>query len=146
MSFHLTITPLEPTEIDAVISIEQVSFTDPFSRDMFESELSQEAARIFVAKKGDKIVGYIDFWVVLDEVHLINLAVHPDYRRRGIAKALFLFMLNFVPKARFVYLEVRPSNNSAKMFYEKMGFWVIGKRKEYYRDKEDAMVMVWKRR
>ncbi len=145
----MIITPLKFPDIDAVLAIEQASFHDPFSREMFESELSQKAARIFVAKHEGHIVGYINFWIVLNEIHLINLAVHPDFRRQKIATELFEFMIRCV-EARHalplqIYLEVRPSNLPARKFYEKKGFRVIGTRKRYYRDGEDAVVMAWKK-
>jgi len=141
---------MSSADLDEVLAIEHLCFTHPFSRSLFESELNQPAATLLVARvnppspplsKGGGIIGYIDFWKVLDEIHLINIAVHPDYQRKGIASLLFERMQEEVPQAQSIYLEVRISNEGAKKFYEKMGFQAIGIRKGYYPDGEDAYVL-----
>lgn len=128
-------------DLDAVLAIEESVFPDPFSRELFESELKQQAATVLVARMDSRLAGYIDYWTILDEIHLINIAVHPDHRRLGIATQLFNYMMD-KHSPRLVYLEVRSSNQVARLFYEKLGFHVIGSRKRYYRDGEDALVYV----
>lgn len=141
------ISRMKGDDLDEVLAIEHLCFTYPFSRSLFESELNQPAATLLVARDGESLVGYIDFWKVVDEIHLINIAVHPDYQRKGIATQLFQAMLRVSPSplegegGRKIYLEVRVSNEGAKKFYEKMGFQVIGIRKGYYPDGEDAYVL-----
>ncbi len=132
---------MSSADLDEVLAIEHLCFTHPFSRSLFESELNQPAATILVARERGCLVGYIDFWQVVDEIHLINIAVHPDYQRKGIASLLFERMQEEVPQAQSIYLEVRISNEGAKKFYEKMGFQAIGIRKGYYPDGEDAYVL-----
>ena len=129
-------------DLDAMLDMENLSFPSPSSRREMESELVNEVSRFFVARHDGVICGYIIFWLVLDEVHLISIAVHPEYRRRKIASKLFQFMLDCVkPGPKSVYLEVRPSNEDALDFYRKMGFEETGLREKYYPDGEDAVLM-----
>lgn len=90
------------------------------------------------------VVGYICLWEVADELHVTNIAVHPDHRRRGIARALLTRVLDDARRrpVRLVILEVRPSNTEALALYESFGFRVVGRRRGYYYDTgEDALVM-----
>ena len=129
-------------DLDAILDMENLSFLSPSSSREMESELVNEVSRFFVARHDGVICGYIIFWLVLDEVHLISIAVHPEYRRRKIASKLFQFMLDCVkPGPKSVYLEVRSSNEDALDFYRKMGFEETGLRKKYYPDGEDAVLM-----
>lgn len=137
----MTIREMTPQDLEEVLAIEQGSFTDPFSRGLFESELAQEKASLLVALDGKRIVGYIDYWFVLDELHVINLAVHPDARRRGVATGLMDEMIRRSKGAETVFLEVRESSVAARRFYEKGGFEASGKRKGYYSGREDAILM-----
>ena len=94
--------------------------------------------------EGDKVVGYIGSQTVLDESDMMNVAVHPDYRRRGIAEALVLALADELAthSSRSLALEVRESNAPAIALYEKLGFVQIGLRKNYYRNpKEDALIL-----
>lgn len=146
MASEINIVPMTPSHLDQVLALENLCFSYPFSRSLFESELNQPAATLLVARDGKQIIGYIDFWKVLDEIHLINLGVHPDYRRKGVGTQLFRKIPPHPPllkggKGGFIYLEVRVSNEGAKKFYEKLGFQVIGMRKNYYPDGEDALIM-----
>ncbi|MBI4412733.1 MAG: ribosomal protein S18-alanine N-acetyltransferase [Deltaproteobacteria bacterium] len=114
---------------------------EEYHPDMRDS-VANEVSRFFTARYDGVICGYIIFWLVLDEVHLISIAVHPEYRRRKIASKLFQFMLDYVkPGPKSVYLEVRPSNEDALDFYRKMGFEETGLRKKYYPNGEDAVLM-----
>lgn len=136
---------MEESDLKEVAEIEQKSFSDPWSLSMFRSELSNPASHTWIIKDSPGvIVGYICFWIIFDEVHLLNLAVHPGYRRRGIGSLLLTSSIDFWKKTgiRGVYLEVRESNIPAKRLYEKFGFRVIGRRYGYYkRPVEDALVM-----
>jgi len=144
----LQICKMSPKDLDQVVEIENLSFPIPLSRGVLESELTQEASRYYVARADGKIIGFIIFWIVLDEAHLIDIAVHPHHRRKRVGSQLFFFMLehNDLKNCRMIYLEVRPSNTTAIQFYEYFGFEPIGTRKEYYPDKEDALVMAKKMR
>ncbi|MBI2341034.1 MAG: ribosomal protein S18-alanine N-acetyltransferase [Deltaproteobacteria bacterium] len=139
----LEILPAEPDDLDAVMAIENLSFACPKSRLLIESELGQNASRFYAAKLGGNIVGFIVFWVVADEIQLIDIAVHPDGRRQKIGSKLFQFMIDYGRRhdLKTVYLEVRPSNKEAMGFYGSFGFKDAGVRKGYYPDGEDAVLM-----
>lgn len=132
-------------DLDEVVAIERTSFVTPWSRAAFRYELTQNrVARATVVRADGHLVGYLCLWEIGHEIHITNLAVHPQWRRRGIARALLGAMLDDA-RARsveLVYLEVRPTNAGAVGLYEGFGFQVIGRRKGYYFDTgEDALVM-----
>lgn len=131
-------------DIDGILKIENRSFPQPFSRNMFETELLLEIAHLYVLRERARIAGYIDFWHVGPEIHLISIAVHPRTRRRGHGRRLmdFLFQSARMLKAVEIFLDVRLSNKGAIQLYREYGFKKVGVRKEYYRDnREDALVM-----
>jgi ribosomal-protein-alanine N-acetyltransferase len=125
---------MQDKDILAVVEIERLSFKFPKPESVFR----EDEHKYLVAKDGEKIVGYIGIEKVLDETHIINMAVHPDYRGTGIGKRLMQHVLN---DEDVFFLEVRISNEGAKKVYEKYGFKVIDLRKGYYADGEDAYVM-----
>jgi [ribosomal protein S18]-alanine N-acetyltransferase len=130
-------------DIEAVAAIEKASFEDPWSIESFKTELEQNRlALYYVARHANEIVAYIGAWQVIDEIHITTLAVAAPYRRRGIAGMLLKTLIEKVRPdgVRCLTLEVRPSNNSARSFYEKYGFRVLGRRKRYYHN-EDALIM-----
>lgn len=103
--------------------------------------LRGEPTNILFAWYENKAVGYIDFWVVLDELHLMGLYVHPHYRRMGIATQLFKEMVKVSPTYSAAYLEVRRSNAAAHALYRSLGLAMTGLRLRYYSDGEDAVTM-----
>jgi ribosomal-protein-alanine N-acetyltransferase len=132
-------------DLDEVVAIERLSFTLPWSRGAFLYEMEQNrVARCFVMRDGTRVVGYVCLWEIGDEVHVTNIAVHPDIRRRGIGRTLLTSVIDEARQhgARVVALEVRPSNEDARSLYDAFGFRVVGRRKGYYYDTgEDALVM-----
>ena len=130
----ITILPMKDKDIQAVVEIERLSFGFPKP----ESVFWEDEHKYLVAKDENKIIGYIGIEKILDEVHIINMAVHPGYRGQGIGKRLMQHVLN---EDEVFFLEVRISNEKAKGVYEKYGFKVINTRKNYYADGEDAFVM-----
>ncbi len=133
-------------DLGGVLEIERLSFPEPWSRAQFERELSNPVSCQFVAsvdaESGGIVAGYIIFWIVYGEAHILNIAVHPAFRRRGIAKELLSHSLDHM---RFVgvsevYLEVRRSNEAALSLYRGFGFEKVFVRRNYYGD-EDAVVM-----
>ncbi len=135
------------TDIPAVLEIERASFTTPWSETSFFNELKKPGSLLKVAKKDGKLVGYVCGSRIIDEGHILDIAVHPEYRRLKIASSLVSLMIERLraEECRFIYLEVRASNVSAKKMYEKFGFEVIGTRKDYYVSPgEDAVIMVLK--
>ena len=132
-------------DLDDVLAIERASFQTPWSRGAFRYELTQNrVARCLVARRGRRLVGYLCLWEIGHEIHVTNLAAHPDVRRRGVARALLGAVLEDARDraVTLAFLEVRPTNTEALGLYERFGFRVIGRRKGYYFDTgEDALVM-----
>lgn len=137
--------PMAVSDLDQVLDIERASFPTPWTRAAFCYEIEQnKVARCTAMWARGGVVGYLCLWEIGHEIHITNLAVHPEWRRRGIARALLESILA-EGRARGVllaFLEVRPTNVEALGLYESLGFRVIGQRKGYYFDTgEDAMVM-----
>ena len=142
----LSLDRMRAEDLDEVLAIERASFSMPWSRGAFLYEMQQNrVARCWVGRDDTaRIAGYLCLWEVADEVHITNIAVRPDVRRRGIARALLAAVLDDARSRRFkiVVLEVRPSNQHAVSLYESFGFRVVGRRRGYYYDTgEDALVM-----
>ena len=141
----LSIERMLPADLPDVLVIERVSFSMPWSRGAFLYEIEQnQVARCWVGRDEGRIVGYICLWDVADELHVTNIAVHPDARRRGIARTLLQSVIGHGRAAgsRMILLEVRPSNTEAIALYDSFGFRAVGRRRGYYYDTgEDALVM-----
>jgi len=141
----LSVDRMRPEDLDVVLAIERASFSMPWSRGAFLYEMQQNrVARCVVTREDGRVVGYLCLWEIADEVHITNIAVHPDARRRGIARRLLAGALEDVRRRRLrlVVLEVRPSNTEAIGLYASFGFRVVGRRRGYYYDTgEDALVM-----
>lgn len=141
----LALDRMRPEDLDEVLAIERASFSMPWSRGAFLYEIQQNrVARCRVMRHGGVIVGYVCVWEIADEIHVTNVAVHPDHRRHGIARALIGGVVTEARARdlRLIVLEVRPSNREAIGLYESFGFRVIGRRRGYYYDTgEDALVM-----
>ncbi|HYQ88605.1 MAG TPA: ribosomal protein S18-alanine N-acetyltransferase [Candidatus Binatia bacterium] len=139
------VVPLQREHLDEILSIERLSFTDPWTRGMFESELDVQArgyARGAIRHRS--LIGYIFAVIIPDEAHIGNLAVTPSERGRGVAQELLNQLVHDATEAGVtrVTLEVRASNHTARKFYYKNNFIDIAIRKNYYRSPvEDAIVM-----
>lgn len=141
---ELEITPMVAADLDAVDEIERHSFRAPWPAQVFAEELGREWARVDVARERGRVIGFVDYWLVHDEIHLLAIAVHPDARRRGVGARLLdhLLGLGRARGAALVTLEVRRSNHPAIALYERAGFVTVGIRPRYYaEDGEDALVM-----
>jgi ribosomal-protein-alanine N-acetyltransferase len=142
---EILIREMQASDIPDVLQIEHMSFTTPWSKDAFLNEIHKLYSFTKAAVLGDTIIGYICINYIMDEGHILNLAVHPDFRRRGIATKLFEDVLDELKEidCRYLYLEVRVSNLEARKFYECLGFKVVGTRKDYYAYPiEDAVIMM----
>jgi [ribosomal protein S18]-alanine N-acetyltransferase len=131
-------------DLNEIEEIEQRAYRTPWSRSMFASELAKGTSICLGAFDGDKLVGYIVNSRYVDAWHIMNVAVDPDYQRRGIATRLLerLFELTVGDDGRGYTLEVRVSNRDAIRLYEKLGFERHGLRRGYYTDnREDALIM-----
>ena len=124
--------------------MEKLCFADPWSEKSIASELDNPWALWLVALERDEVVGYIGSQTAVDETDVMNVAVHPDHRRKGIAEALIEMLIKQLQEqgSHALMLEVRASNAPAIALYEKMGFRQVGLRKNYYRNpKEDALIL-----
>ena len=134
----LRITELLSGDIPEVVAIEQDSNPEPWTQEAFLEELLRPHSHLLVARApqefGEKVVGHLCFWLVADEVQILNIAVDRAYRRRGIGRALLVYCLSFGSrkKARKAVLEVRSSNSVAQRLYHILGFRTVGKRRDYY--------------
>lgn len=141
------IVPIEDKYIEGILNVSMLSFPITWSKDSFERELSNKYARYMVAVKDGVVVGFAGMWIIIDEAHITNIAVHPEYRGFGIGAILLDSLLSIcrLENVTAITLEVRVSNQRAINLYKKFGFVEEGIRKSYYEDnKEDALIM-WKR-
>ncbi len=130
--------------LDAVLAIESDSFPSPWSRPLFIGELNSDYSTPMVALDPDGvIVGYVCFMLVIDEGHILNVAVDQNSRGQGIGRLLVerVIIDCRIQGAEYVSLEVRPSNLPAISLYKQLGFIVTGRRKAYYENGEDAIMM-----
>lgn len=146
-----TLSEMQAHDLHRVLEIERASFENPWTSALFLQELRIPFSRILVIKPGEGradgnealIAGYLCRWLVADEVHILNVAVHPDHRRHGIG---LLLMREALREARAhaaeaVTLEVRRTNASARRLYDSLGFEEVGVRRNYYGRGEDALIM-----
>ena len=141
---EILIRELKPEDVSAVLTIEKASFTTPWSEILFMNEIFKPRSFPKAAMIGEKLVGYICTNYLLDEGHILNLTVHPDFRKQGIASRLVHYIIDLLEKegCRTIFLEVRISNEAALRMYEKAGFRIISARKAYYTlPVEDAVIM-----
>jgi len=147
----LAIERAEPSHLDQILEIEQEAFSAPWTRHMFEAEVNGNPfSRLFVASpindcgKSEGIVGYLCYWVVFEELRLLNLAVSHTWRRQGIARRFVRFAIHEARTqgAERALLEVRVSNVAAQSLYDSFGFREYGSRAAYYANPvEDAILM-----
>lgn len=134
-------------DLNDVYEIDKLSFPVPWSKSSFEEELKNILSYYLVARLNSKIVGYIGSWLIIDECHITNIAVHPNYRERGIAIKLVEALLAYCNEngISYVLLEVRKNNFQAQNLYERFGFKSDGIRKNYYKNSDgtydDAILM-----
>jgi ribosomal-protein-alanine N-acetyltransferase len=139
----IAIRPMEESDLDAVMAIEQASFPAPWQRVHFQHELSAPHSFPFVAAADGAVAGYVCLMSLFEEAQILDIAVDPRQRGRGIARRLMerAFVVARAQGAEFVALEVRASNAAAIALYERLGFVRTGVRRGYYEGKEDAVLM-----
>ena len=140
----MEIIKMQESHVPQVAALEAICFRDPWSEKSVASELDNPLSYWLVAVEEDAVLGYIGSQTVLDESDVMNVAVHPDHRRRGIAEALVRALSDALREKGSckLTLEVRASNAYAIALYEKLEFKQIGLRKNYYRNpKEDAFIL-----
>ena len=131
---------MEDRDLPSVMEIDALCLARPWSAAIWRGELTSPYGLYLVIEDRDKVSGHIGVRHVLGELHITTIAVRPEYRRRGHARALVGAALAAYPKANYVHLEVRPTNGAAISLYESLGFRITGRRPRYYGD-EDALLM-----
>lgn len=145
MGQDLRIDVMTEDDLGAVLAIERQSFDDPWPAEVFRAELRHSWSHCLVLREAEVIVGYVVFWSVADEVHLLNVAVDPTLRHQHLGRRLIDSLSTYAAEheARFVTLEVRRSNTAAIALYESAGYRSVGVRPRYYANNdEDAVVML----
>lgn len=146
----LRIRPMTLDDLPAVIELENAAFKSPWSPELLRRELSHDWSTILLAEEPTStgqpcLLGFLVYWIVHDELHVLNVATAPDQRRRGVARAVLAAAIEQARARRCVLatLEVRRSNQAAQSLYRTFGFRAVGIRPNYYADeREDAIVMV----
>jgi ribosomal-protein-alanine N-acetyltransferase len=141
------IEPMRKGDLDQVVEIERLSFRSPWTGQVFLEELARDWARVDVVRDAveGRVVAFGNYWLVTDEIHLLNVATDPLARRAGHASRLLAHIIDFGRRhhCRYVTLEVRRSNAAALRLYRRFAFRAVGVRPNYYaEDQEDAIVML----
>ena len=145
---NLIIRQAEEKDIKPMAEMDILCFSVPWSEDSFTSEIKvNRIAFYIVAEVDNRLAGYAGLWRIVDEGHITNVAVHPDFRRKGIGEALVSVLLEHTVKQGIVShtLEVRVSNFSAIALYTKLGFEPAGLRKNYYDDNGEDAIIMWRK-
>ncbi|MCJ7684531.1 MAG: ribosomal protein S18-alanine N-acetyltransferase [Desulfobacteraceae bacterium] len=127
-----------------ILEIERNSFSSPWDVSSFSSEIDRSISHFWVLLIDEVLKGYICFWIFANETHLMNIAVHPEWRGKGLGEGLLCKMIEvgISKEAKTAWLEVRPSNLVARSLYDKTGFKEVGFRPRYYKEtSEDAVIM-----
>jgi len=143
------IDPLDGDEdLDGVLAVEEETFTNPWTKDMYAWELqNRSVCHIFVVRTKDQpVVGFCAFWLVVDEIHINNVAIRAVLRGRGIGTSLMHRVFEEARRlgARRATLEVRRSNEGARRLYERLGFYVSGTRPNYYTNPVEDALILWR--
>lgn len=140
----MMIIKMNESHVLQIAELEKLCFNDPWSVNSIASELNNHLSLWLVAIEDERVVGYVGSQTVLGETDMMNIAIHPDYRNRGIAVKLISELIQELIRqgSHGLMLEVRASNEPAKSLYSKLGFETVGIRKNYYRNpKEDALIL-----
>lgn len=140
----MMILKMQESHVRQIADLEKICFNDPWSENSIASELDNRLSLWFVAEADGNVVGYVGSQTVLGETDMMNIAIHPDYRKQRIATALINTLIDELTKrgSHSLMLEVRASNEPAKSLYDSLGFGSVGVRRNYYRNpKEDALIL-----
>ena len=137
----------EEKDIHEMAELDKICFRVPWSEVSFESEIKENDRALYVTAEADgKVVGYAGLWVIFDEGHITNVAVHPDFRGKGLGREIVEFLIAEGEKEGVTSqtLEVRPSNMPALALYGRLGFTEEGRRKGYYEDNGEDAIIMWR--
>mgnify|MGYP001953974939 CR=1 FL=1 len=148
MNTSLTFRLLNVNDIDGILNIEHQSFTLPWSKEAFYNELTKNQYALYVGLEDEvegKIIGYCGVWIIVDEAHITNVAVLPEYRGRKLGEAIMRKVMDVAREkgAKTMTLEVRLSNYVAQSLYRKLGFQNGAIRKNYYTDNQEDAIVMW---
>jgi [ribosomal protein S18]-alanine N-acetyltransferase len=140
----ILVRDMTPADVPSVVAIERASYSVPWSEPTFRGLLRRRDAELIVAIIDDRVIGYAVFWCVVDQGELGNVAVSAAARRRGVGELLVAEIIRRAAgrRVRELFLEVRPSNETARRLYDRFGFTPVGRRRNYYQEPvEDALVL-----
>jgi len=142
----MRVRPMKESDLKRIMEIEHASFSAPWSLHAFISELSEnEYARYFCLELDGQVIGYMGLWFILEEGHITNVAIAPDYRGQRKGEILMRSVMQMMRQEGMerMTLEVRASNTVARKLYERLGFGAAGVRKGYYSDNREDAVIMW---
>lgn len=143
---QISLRRLHLADADAVLHLDQLSFSRPWSREAYLEELGEnQLARYIGFFAGERLIAFAGYWLIVDEAHIVNVAVHPDYRRQGWGELLMrrLITLCLSEGAARMTLEVRRQNQAGCRLYGKLGFKTEGLRPGYYDEPPDDALIMW---
>lgn len=142
---EITVRPMRKGDIDRVYEIEVKSFRTPWSKHSLQGELKNDVAHYMLLEEDGLVVAYGGMWVLFDESHMTNIAVHPDFRGKGYGRMLFVAMMAEAEKlgATRMTLEVRETNTVAQSLYYSLDFQKEGYRRRYYEDTGEGAYLLW---
>ncbi len=134
---------LSSDHLSRIVEIENQSFQEPWSREGFREMMANPSFQSLGVFFDRKLAGYVFYYLVMDELHVMNVAIDPVFRNKGLGEKLLAQVHDFGKKhgIKFAYLEVRETNNAAQKLYEKLGYHKQGRRIGYYPNREDALLM-----
>ncbi len=143
---EMKIRSMEEKDLPRIMAIEHACFPTPWAQQSYVNELrDNDYARYFCLEEDSKIIGYMGLWFILEEGHITNIAIHPDYQGRSLGELLMRTVIDLMALEGMerMTLEVRASNWVARNLYEKIGFVTAGVRKGYYSDNNEDAVIMW---
>jgi ribosomal-protein-alanine N-acetyltransferase len=142
----ITIENMTIDHLDQIEEVELLSFAIPWPRQSFYNELNNHLATYIVAEYDNKVIGYAGMWRIIDEGHITNIAVHPEYRGAGLGNLIIEVLVSDAKDegVSAMTLEVRVNNLPALNLYKKYGFIEVAVRKNYYQDTGEDAIIMWK--
>lgn len=143
---NIILDNLKTKYLDSLVELENKCFKIPWSKNMFLGDVDNPNAYYILIINDDRVIGYCGLYRVLDESSITNIAVHPDFRKKGLATLMLRNIFEYCLKASisFVTLEVRESNTDAIKLYMDNGFEIVGERKNYYADNRETAILMTK--
>lgn len=143
---QMSFRSLSITDIDEIVALERLSFSRPWGRESYTHELTENQLAYYFGIFGEgELIAFGGYWLIVDEGHIANIAVHPAYRRQGVGELLIRrIMPEFMAQGgKWMTLEVRQHNLAAQNLYKKLGFKLAGVRPGYYDDPKDDAAIMW---